>query len=291
MELKSTGNGSLPYTKQMAAGLGEINCSDWVAGASIVAYGVRVGIRTNRPDYLTMLLGLLPRVWKPSAAQLVERLYSLRVAETGARKNRRSVYQLYEDQTPISSSNKLDSVLDSFERELKLYIAEMARRRTFVHAGAVGWQGKAIIVPGSSFSGKTSLVAEMVRAGATYYSDEYAVLDEHGRVHPYPTPLAVRKPGSQLQEKRSAEEYGGDIGVKPLPVGLVIVSRYEPGERWRPRRLSAGRAVLEILANTVSARRKPEAALSALRKIVIDAPVLKGERGEADETASLILGS
>jgi hypothetical protein len=31
-------------------------------------------------------------------------------------------------------------------------------------------------------------VAELVRAGATYYSDEFAVLDSRGRVHPFPRP-------------------------------------------------------------------------------------------------------
>jgi hypothetical protein len=34
-----------------------------------------------------------------------------------------------------------------------------------------------------SYSGKTTLVSELIRAGATYYSDEYAVIDERGRVH------------------------------------------------------------------------------------------------------------
>ena len=43
----------------------------------------------------------------------------------------------------------------------------------------VTWgRGRAIVIPGRTFSGKSTLVAELVRAGATYYSDEYAVEDE-----------------------------------------------------------------------------------------------------------------
>jgi len=170
-----------------------------------------------------------------------------------------------------------------------MYVAEMARRRVFVHAGAVGWLGKAIVVPGRSFSGKSSLVAALVRRGAIYYSDEYAVLDHHGRVHPYPKPLAIRRPGSGKQKKCRAEEMGGVTGTKALPIGLVIVGGYEAGRRWCPEQLSMGQAILELLDNTVPARRKPEVVVSVLRSAVAGAAALKGARGEADETAALIL--
>jgi hypothetical protein len=164
----------------------------------------------------------------------------------------------------------------------------MARRRVFVHAGVVGWQGKAIIIPGRSMSGKTSLVTELVRAGATYYSDEYAVLDMFGRVHPYPEPLAIRN-DSFKQKKLRPEEIGGITGIKPLCVRQVVVSRYQTGARWRPKMLSAGQAVLELLANTIPARRKPEVVIPTLREVVLEATTFKGVRGEARDTARLIL--
>jgi hypothetical protein len=44
-----------------------------------------------------------------------------------------------------------------------------------------------------------------------------------------------------------------------------------------------------LLDNTVSARRDPEAALSALRQVVTDAEVLKGVRGEAEQTVPAVL--
>jgi hypothetical protein len=69
-----------------------------------------------------------------------------------------------------------------------------------------------------------------------------------------------------------------------------VVSEYRPGARWRPRRLSAGQGALALLAHTVSARRRPERALAALRQVVAVAPVLKGVRGEAKEVAGVILG-
>ena len=76
--------------------------------------------------------------------------------------------------------------------------------------------------------------------------------------------------------------------MKPLPVGMVVVSKYKSGARWRPRQLSEGEGALELMANTVSARRQPEAMLEAIRKVVALAPVLKGERGEARQVVDFI---
>jgi len=260
-----------------------------VAGWSILAFGVRIGVRTNRPEVLPRVSEYLPPLWKPTPVSYVERLFSLKIGGTGARRNKREFHELFEDLEQGTRSRSLRRVLEDFERRVKIYVAEMARRRVFVHAGAVGWRGRAIIIPGRSMSGKTSLVAELVRAGATYYSDEYAVLDPRGRVHPYPQPLEIRDQFSYKQRKCRVEEIGGVTGTKPLPVGLVLVSRYKSGVRWCPRQLSAGTGVLELLANTVPARRNPEIVMTTLQAAVSEAIVVKGPRGEAAETAPLIL--
>jgi hypothetical protein len=140
-----------------------------------------------------------------------------------------------------------------------------------------------------SHSGKTTLVDLLIRAGATYYSDEYAVLDERGRVHPYPRALGMRLPNSFESKKVRAEDIGAAIGSKPLRVGLVVSTNFRDGARWRPRPLSRGKGVLELMANTVSARSQPELALTVLPKALEVAQILKGVRGEATEIVESIL--
>ena len=275
----------LPYTRMIPDG----GSAAWVAGRSILAYGVRVGVRTNRPEFLDQILDHAPPLWKPTPVPMVERLFSFHIQDAGLRRKSRSLHLLMDDLETIAKSGSLKTIFEIFEAHLKMYVAEMARRRVFVHAGAVGWQGKAIIIPGRSMSGKTSLVAELVRAGATYYSDEYAVLDGQGRVHPYPQPLEIRNERSARQVKWRAEALGGVTGTRPLPVGMVVVSHYKAGSSWRPGHLTAGRAVMALLANTVPARRKPEIVLPTLERAISEATILKGVRGEAEETAELIL--
>jgi hypothetical protein len=261
----------------------------WADGIAFVSYGVRVGVRVNNAEALSLVRERFPPEWKPSRSPVVERLYSILLSDGNGRKGVRRFNLLYGDIARLARTENADEALQTFESDLGLYVAEMARRRVFVHAGVVGWKGRAILIPGRSYSGKTTLVAELVRAGATYYSDEYAVLDEHGRVHPYSRPLQVRDNDSAMQKKFAVEELGGRAGVRPLAAGLVALSQYKQGARWRPRTLSAGRGTLELLANTVSARRQPETALAALRQVATHAPVLKSTRGEAAETAELIL--
>lgn len=271
--------------------MAKIDRLGWAAGLSFISYGVRIGIRVNQPQALSQILERLPPAWKISSSPVVERLYSLFIGGTGARPGVRRFHLLYGDSQRLARATDLDAVWEIFESDLQLAVAEAARRRVFVHAGVVGWRGRAIIIPGQSFSGKTTLVAELVRAGATYYSDEYAVLDERGRAHPYARPLAMRDEDSYRQRKVPAQALGGTTGSKPLPVGLIVVSQYKAGARWRPRLLSAGQGALELLAHTVSARRAPQRALAALQRAVASAPVFKSARGEARETAAAILAA
>jgi hypothetical protein len=180
-------------------------------------------------------------------------------------------------------------VLAGFTTAVHLSVAELAPRRIFVHAGVVGWKGRAIMLPGRTMAGKTTLVAELVKAGATYYSDEFAVLDAEGRVHAFPKPLSLRNGSSSTQRDVSIEELGGKAGTKPLPVGLVVMSQYKEGARWRPRSLTPDLGALALLSNTIAARRVPERALSVVEQIVSRARVVRGKRGEAALAASNIL--
>jgi hypothetical protein len=256
------------------------------------SYGVRVGIRTNKPEILEGLERVFPFGWKPCAKEGVDHLYSIRVGRAD-RPNVRFFHLLYADATRVLRTFDLRHIFQLLEVDLEIYVAEQARRRIFVHAGVVGWNGEAILLPGQSGSGKTTLVAALVRAGATYYSDEYAVVDAKGRVHPYPRPLSIRsETAGQPAVTTPVEALGGRAGREPLPVGTVVVTRYQEGTSWRPRRISAGETALKLLAHTVSVRYAPQQALTGVLRIANRARNLTGVRGDAgDLVAALLDGS
>jgi hypothetical protein len=261
----------------------------WAPGFSVRVYGVKIGIRSNRSEWLDQIWRHLPHGCKVIPSGVVDRVYSIIIGGEGDHPSPRRSNILYADNVRLARSVNLDEVFDRLESDLRLFVAELAHDRVFVHAGVVAWEGKGIVIPGRSFSGKSTLVAELLRAGATYYSDEYAVFDKHGRVHPFPKDLEMRINGDWKQTRHAAESFGGRTGAKPIPVGKIVVTRYRSGSRWRPRQLSQGKAVLALLANTVSARRQPEKALATLQKVVAEAQTFHGTRGEARELIPLIL--
>jgi hypothetical protein len=132
-------------------------------------------------------------------------------------------------------------------------------------------------------------VAALVRAGATYFSDEYAVLDEAGRVHPFLKPLSIRDPGGGETRRCPVEALGGTPATGPWPVRLVVASRYRAGARWRPRTLTPATGLFALLANTPTALTRSEDALRTLTQVVGHAVTLRGSRPEADEIAPLLL--
>lgn len=278
-------NPMLPRLKHPATGMEKVDRLGWAAGLCINAYGVRIGVRTNEPKVLDELINLLPPVWKPAPSPIVEQIYSVKRGAKGTRQ----FHLLYGGAERLLRTRDWEEALDQFDSFINRYVAQMARRRVFVHAGVVGWRGQAIVIPGRSFSGKSTLVEELIRAGATYYSDEYAVFDAHGRVHPYTKPLALRYDPTKPQLKFPVETIGGVLGRKPLPVGLVLVSQYTPEGKWRPQQLPAGQGVLALLANTIPAREQPAAALATFQHIVARAPVMKSWRGEAREVVEYVL--
>jgi hypothetical protein len=261
----------------------------WVAGFALKSYGVRIGVRSNDASVLDRVCEYLPAGWQNSATPVVDRVYSILVGGAGPRANVRRFSLLYGDHLRISRSTNVDDIFERFESDLRLFVGEFAPHRVFVHAGVVGWKGKAIVIPGRSYTGKSTLVAALVRAGATYYSDEYAVFDSKGLVHPFAKPLEIRAEGEFKQARVTVGELGGKSGTKPLPVGLVLMTGYKRGATWRPRKLSPGKGVLEMLFNTVSARRSPEKALSTLRHVTKQAEVLKGMRGDTTAVVDALL--
>lgn len=175
-----------------------------------------------------------------------------------------------------------------FEADLEPFLVAQSEQRVFVHAGVVGWKGQAIVIPGRSHSGKTQLVAALIGAGASYYSDECAVFNLRGQVLPYPRPLHLRQSNGE-RVRCVAEDFGGSNGRRPLPVGLIVVTRFRAGAVWRPRVLSAGQAILSLMANSGSARKNPDAAFELFEQAVSGALALKGVRGEANEVARNLL--
>ena len=189
----------------------------------------------------------------------------------------------------VASFADLDDVRFEVESDLDFHVAVAARDYLFVHAGVVEVGGQAVVVPGRTLSGKSSLVRALVVAGADYYSDEYAVVDRDGLVHPYRKPLSERVPGQNRPRLYTPDDLDVDPEAGPLSIGLTVITRYAAGAQWTPKSVSRADAMMALFDNTVVARTRPEFALELLAKAVNGSGGLRSERADATETAMAIM--
>ncbi len=254
----------------------------------VQAYGVKVGIEVGTNGQSDVLLERLKGVL-PNDFQVLKKN-----AKTDhqfiVKRTKKNKFSLYKGDESIISDSEEDMMFDRLDSQIRITIAEFAVGNVFVHSGVVAIDGKAIMIPASSFKGKTTLVAELVKNGATYYSDEYAVLDEEGLVHPFAKDLSMRTPdGGGKQIETPVETFGGFAGKSAIPVGMVFVMEFQKYARWKPEILSRGQGVLEIISHTVPIRNDPAFSLTVLNKVVDNAIIVKSKRGEVSRFAKTLI--
>jgi hypothetical protein len=266
----------------------ELGRGRWAAITTLTAFGVRIGLRANARDVLDPVTHRVPGRWDVGDGTPIDRIYSvLSTHQSHAEGKRQHGYVLFAGPRRLAVGASRRDVCAAFEADLEILLASRSRGFIFVHAGAVSWKGQGIVIPGVSHSGKTTLVQAFLALGANYYSDEFAVFDSEGLLHPFPRALCVR---SEVRSRRvSAARFGAIVGVVPTHARLVILTRYEPGVRWRPSTSSRAAGILGMIQHTLYARRFPRLMLSALERATQNAGVLEGLRGEAEETARSVL--
>lgn len=182
----------------------------------------------------------------------------------------------------------LDSMLPFLIRALDDAVIRNLRGLYAVHAGCVVWRGRAILLPGPTHAGKSSLVAELLRRGATYYSDEYALIDGQGRVHPYPRAVLMRN-GSPEQNPMLASEWGAAVGDGPAAVGWIFAVNYQPDGAWKLQPMEQSDSTFALLRNTPHVLAEAPVMLSHFHRAVLGARGFHGVRNDAAEAADRIL--
>ena len=252
-----------------------------MTGEVFSAYGVGLAVTVAEP-LAPKVHAVLPPVWE--AADESDDVHRLDVGVLAD-----GSFEVRVDDAPVAALRDPELAISVLASQVRAKIALHAPDHVFVHAGVVAVDGRAVLLPASSFAGKTTLVAALVRRGAAYLSDEYAVLDPAGGVHPYARSLSFRRDDRPGNDERSAAELGGEVAPGPCRAGAVLATRYVPGASWDPRPLSRGDAALALLEHTVAARTAPERVLPTLQAVTSGAAAWESPRGEADEVAAAIL--
>jgi hypothetical protein len=140
-----------------------------------------------------------------------------------------------------------------------------------VHAGAVSWAGRCLIMPAPPDSGKTTLTAALVSNGYDYLTDEAALINPStGLVHPFLRPLSLEQgsvgavPGlieripadlldsDQRLHHLSAEDLRrGAFGVTSR-IAWVVAPSYRRGSATTLEPISRAEAVALMARNSLN---------------------------------------
>jgi hypothetical protein len=259
------------------------------AAVSFSSLGVGITVDADSRAHLarieSCLDGLLAGYVEPLDGRPVEHVFSIRTGHDGA-------VSLLLDGAHIGTGTSEDLALQYLSARIKLAIGASARTHVIVHAGVVAVGGGGVLLPAHSFQGKTTLVRELVRLGAAYYSDDLAIIDQHGLVHPFSKTLSLRglTDDPYAQAEQSVECLGGVRGIDPLPVALVLFTGFAPDAVWTPRDVTPGHAVLKLVEHTLNVRTNPGTTMDVVGRVVGGASVLwESARGDAAEAAGHIV--
>lgn len=171
---------------------------------------------------------------------------------------------------PVSNPSDLCSLLND-------WAVRSARSHHVFHAGAVAWNGVAILLPGASYSGKTTLTASLVQRGFELVSDEVGAISIYNsRLAVFPRKPAIRPGG--LSALGLGEEAGMGwppdptryVGVEALQgkwargrpeLGLIVLPRFEAEGGTQMRPVTLGEAVVTLSACSCSLATHKESGL------------------------------
>lgn len=186
-----------------------------------------------------------------------------------------------------ATSLEQDAAVHAVQSDAKFWIAATAIDVTFVHAGVVGLGDGAILVPGASRAGKTSLVMALLERGASYFSDDFAIIDDDGRVWPFPLPLNVRSGASRSSVP--APSMSAHVADAAAPVAGVLTTTYRADSIFRPIATSRGMAALRLAQNAPAIQLQPARTLVRIRAAVAGTRAFEGDRGDAGTVANWLL--
>jgi hypothetical protein len=197
-------------------------------------------------------------------------------------------FQLLSGDVAVASAHRAISLVPDLIRVLDDAVIQSLTTLRAVHAGAVLWGERVLLLPGGTHAGKSSLVAELLRRGATYFSDEYALIDSEGLVHPYPRPLLIRN-GRPEQVPTLPGEFDAPVGDTPAPIGWILSLQYLPECTWSVAAITQSEALLTLLRNTPHTLAESPDMVRVFERAVRGATCFAGRRNEAADAVDQIL--
>ena len=206
--------------------------------------------------------------------------------------NRR--YALSLDGTDVAKHLSREQSLSRLLEELVRSLIVDLDSAVALHAGAVAWRGRSILLPGPSGSGKSALVAWLIDNGFRYLSDEVVAVTESGELA-LARPLLLKSgAAAKVAELDSMRRnpllaLGSELAVcpdarsngnKPLSSALMLFPRFVESGELEMIPLSTAQAGLKLMESNLNARNLTDFGFPALSALARRVPAIELRYGD-----------
>jgi hypothetical protein len=250
-------------------------------------------VAVEYPDSLRQEIAAL-RLFRPAPPPNAARMRRIVIEEDPS-----SRYALVSPfSAPVSNLKKTDIVIHLLEEVVRSLVFELDSA-VALHAGAVSWHKKAVLVAGPTHAGKTSLIAWLASNGFEYLSDELVVLTSDKQIEALGRPLIV-KAGSRdrvldlpLGKTSPSIDAGANkVIMAPqeshdaepvLSCGLIIFVQHSQDADLRIEPLSPAQAALRLMGSNLNADNLLAHGLPRLKKFSFEVPAISLSYGDFDQ--------
>jgi hypothetical protein len=173
-----------------------------------------------------------------------------------------------------------DALLFHLDKELTLSLQRHRADLLFVHASVVVAQGRALVLPATAGTGKSTLTLAAVARGLSYSSDELAPIDLTDlTVSPYPRALTLKMPrphgeilppGTLRLDRRilvPSAALPGPAQRTPVEASALIFLRRDDGGTRGLQVISQASAAARLMENVLNGLAHEDAGLTAAARL------------------------
>ncbi len=180
------------------------------------------------------------------------------------------------------------------------HIADKVSEKHCLHAAAVSYKSRALVIPANSGAGKSSFTTWLVANGFDYITDELILIDNDLTIDGLGRPIQIKAHGidavqsqlnsidgiykGKLANAVPVSSLGGEVSeLAEHPLGLLVFPQYKKDLEYSFTKLSSADAGMRLMANHVNARNLEGHGFKAMMQMIRNTPCYSLDYGGFDK--------
>jgi hypothetical protein len=211
-------------------------------------------------------------------------------------------YTITRDDKIVGVAVNAYELLYLFEKDLTLKLQRLRADLLFLHAGALEYHKRAVLLVAPSGSGKSTMTWALLQSGLNYLSDELAPIDlDTFRVSPYPHALCLKSdppepfavPSSTLRTEYTlhvpTSYFQRKLQKEPIRLSAILFVRYKPRSHMPTMRaVSGAEAAARVYSNCLNLLAHERFGLNAAVQVAGQCDCYELISGDLEQTCELV---